>query len=41
MVVKKTASRTSDRQAFFIQLADAVPDGAARQKLLTELNRLA
>ncbi|MFO1325944.1 MAG: serine/threonine-protein kinase [Rubrivivax sp.] len=40
VMVKKTAARTTDRQAFFIQLADAVPDSAARQKLLTELNRL-
>jgi eukaryotic-like serine/threonine-protein kinase len=41
VLVKKTAARTSDRNAFFIQLADAVPDSTARQALLTALQRLA
>ena len=40
VLVKKTAARASGRDAFFILLADAVPDSAARQKLLTELQRL-
>jgi eukaryotic-like serine/threonine-protein kinase len=41
VMTKKTAARTNDREAFFVLLADAVPDNAARQKLLTELRRLA
>jgi len=41
VVVKKAADRSTDRGTFFNHLADAVPDGAARQKLLTELSRLA
>lgn len=40
VMVKKAAARTQDRQAFFAQLVEAVPDGAARQKLLAELQRL-
>jgi eukaryotic-like serine/threonine-protein kinase len=41
VMAKKTAARTTDREAYFVLLADAVPDSAARQKLLTELKRLA
>ena len=41
VMAKKTAARTTDRDAFFVLLADAVTDSAARQKLLTELKRLA
>ena len=41
VMVKKTAARTNDRGAFFMLLADAVSDSTARQKLLTELQRLA
>ena len=41
VMAKKTAARTTDRDAFFVLLADAVSDSAARQKLLTELKRLA
>ena len=41
VMAKKTAARTTDRDAYFGLLADAVTDPAARQKLLTELKRLA
>ena len=34
VMAKKTAARTTDRDAYFVLLADAVTDGAARQKLL-------
>ena len=40
VVVKKAAGRTSDRAAFFALLADNLPDGTARQKLLGDLQRL-
>jgi serine/threonine-protein kinase len=41
VMVKKAAGRTQDRGQFFDLLADAVPDGPARTKLLAELQRLA
>jgi serine/threonine-protein kinase len=41
VVVKKAAGRTNDRGAFFGLLAEAVPEGPGRQKLLAELTRLA
>ncbi len=40
VMVKKTAARTNDREAFCVLLADAVPDGPVRHKLLAELQRL-
>jgi serine/threonine-protein kinase len=40
VMVKKAAGRTPERVAFFNQLAEAVPDGPARQKLLAELHKL-
>ena len=41
VMAKKTAARTHVRDAFFVLLVDAVPDPAARKKLLTDLQRLA
>jgi eukaryotic-like serine/threonine-protein kinase len=41
VMVRKTAARTNDRGAFFMLLADAVSDSGARQRVLTELQRLA
>lgn len=40
VVAKKAAARTNDRSAFFVLLADNVPEGPARQKLLAELQKL-
>ncbi len=40
VMVKKTAARTNDRNAFYGLLAEAVPDGPARVKLMAELQRL-
>ena len=40
VVVKRAAERTRQRDAFFVMLADAVPEGA-RAKLLAELAKLA
>ncbi len=40
VVVKKTAERSAGRQAFYVLLADNVADGAARAKLLTDLQKL-
>ena len=40
VMVKKAAGRTPDRGLFFAQLAEAVPDGPARHKLLAELHKL-
>jgi serine/threonine-protein kinase len=40
VMAKKAAGRTGDRNAFFVLLADGLPDGPARQKLLAELQRL-
>ena len=40
VMVKKAASRGAGRDAFFAELAGAVPDGPARQKLLSDLSRL-
>ena len=37
VMARKAASRTGDRNAFYVLLADGVPDGPARQKLLAEL----
>jgi eukaryotic-like serine/threonine-protein kinase len=40
VLVRKTAGRTADRGQFALLLAESVPDGAARQKLLAELKKL-
>lgn len=40
VMVKKAAGRTQDRSLFYGLLAEAVPDGPARHKLLAELQRL-
>ena len=41
VMAKKAAARNPGREAFFADIAQAVPDGAARQKFLAELNKLA
>jgi serine/threonine-protein kinase len=41
VVVKRAAARARDRATFFAQLAEAVTDTAARQRLQAELARLA
>lgn len=41
VMARKAAARTQDRREFFVLLSDAVPEGAARKKLLDELLRLA
>jgi serine/threonine-protein kinase len=40
VMVKKSAARTNDRESFYRLLAEAVPEGPARHKLLAELQRL-
>ncbi len=40
VLVRKTAGRTADRGQFALLLAESVPDGPARQKLLAELKKL-
>ena len=41
ILVKKAAAQSRDRAAFVAHLAEAVPDGAARARLIAELERLA
>ncbi len=41
VMVRKAAGRTQDRAVFFGLLAEAVPEGPARHKLLAELQQLA
>ena len=40
VMAKKAAGRTGDAQAFFVLLADNLPEGPARQKLLADLQKL-
>jgi serine/threonine-protein kinase len=40
VMAKKAAGRTGDAQAFFVLLADNLPEGPARAKLLAELQKL-
>ena len=40
VMVRKAAGRTQDRAVFFGLLAEAVPEGPARHKLLAELQQL-
>ncbi|MCA0242961.1 MAG: serine/threonine protein kinase [Proteobacteria bacterium] len=40
VMARKAAGRSSDAQAFFVLLAEHLPEGPARQQLLAELRRL-
>ena len=40
VMAKKAAGRTGDAQTFFVLLADNVPEGTARAKLLADLQKL-